>query len=178
MNDQQPAKTASDKKREADFAALDAAAAAEKANQTAALVFPPKVKPEQHLLNAVEYGHSSASTAATFKPLKPGQSRPHTPAEVKQREAESAQKRIDRKLAKKQKKAAARAPQKETKPDETAGFALFVKNVQLMRDWYRLQPERGIEQGHMIILELAIGNVSQCAELAAQGKLWTPLVRR
>lgn len=51
---------------------------------------------------------------------------------------------------------------------------LFQENLVSMREWYRQQPGRGVETGHLVMLELCLADVIAALSAAMEGKAWQP----
>ena len=51
---------------------------------------------------------------------------------------------------------------------------LFAKNLGLVHQWYRNQPEAGLGLGHFVILEIMTGDVLKALEMARNGQIWSP----
>lgn len=62
-------------------------------------------------------------------------------------------------------------PRGTVKPDP---LPLFQKNLEAMREYYRLKPGRGVEMGHLVLLELCITDVLSALTAAMEGKPWEP----
>lgn len=53
-------------------------------------------------------------------------------------------------------------------------LTLFQKNLEAMREWYRQQPGRGVDTGHLVLLELCLADVISALSAAMEGKPWQP----
>lgn len=60
------------------------------------------------------------------------------------------------------------------KPTTEEVLALFLRNLQTIRDWYRAAPGRGVELGHIMMGEISAGDTASALEAALQGRTWEP----
>lgn len=71
-------------------------------------------------------------------------------------------------------------PPKKTPPTPKDGkeagqaLALFAKNIEEVRRWYRGASYSGREIPHVVMSELIFGHISLALSLALEGKSWSP----